>query len=417
MERMTRAEHLDAQRRRVAVRLYRAGVPVTTIAQRLKQSAGWVYKWIRYQTRHLWTRFRAASRAPHRHLNQTPAAVERRIVRLRQQLVRHTPRHLRFAGIGARTIQSEYRKRYGAAPSQSTIHRILDHHHLVVHARRRRAPYRPHPAAESPNAVQATDIITRWIYGGIVVQTFNTVDIYSNDVSSTTHADKTSAEARQHLLQTWKTLGIPALAQFDNEAAFSGGRHAQAISQVVRLCLYFGIPVLFTPLGEASYNWPVEIFNDLWADRVWNRHQFSRRRDVPRVQQAFLNWYRTDYIAPRQSDTPTHLRQGYSIRRLPDRWAESLPERLPICAGLIHAVRRVSETGYTSFLNLPVRVGKRYTGRYVWLTLETADQRLTVWYQSRTDAEWRQLKELTFWLKEPVLPVPQQFARGQGRPK
>jgi hypothetical protein len=262
--------------------------------------------------------------------------------------------------------------------------------------------------------VQATDIITRWIYGGITVQTFNTVDLYSNDAASTTHADKTGAEARQHLLRTWKTLGIPALAQFDNEAAFSGGRHAQAISQVVRLCLYVGIPILFTPLGEASYNWQVETFNELWAERVWNRHQFSRRCDIPRVQQSFLNWFRTDYIAPRQSDTPTHLRQGYPLRRLPEAWAASLPEHLPICAGLIHAVRRVSETGYTSFLNLPVRVGKRYAGRYVWLTLETAHQRLTVWYQARAEAEWHQLKELAFPLKEPVLPMPKQFTRRRG---
>jgi hypothetical protein len=411
MGRMTRAEHLDAQRRRMAVHLYRARVPVKTIAQKLKQSTSWVYKWIRYQATHLWTRFRSATRAPHHHPNQTPAAVERRILRLRKQLVQHRPRHRRFAGIGARTIQHEYRKKYGTAPGQRTIHRILKHHHLVASARRRRTRYRPHPEADSPNAVQATDIITRWIYGGLVVQTFNTVDIYSNDVSCTTHADKTGVAARQHLLQTWKTLGIPALAQFDNEAAFSGGRHAQAISQVVRLCLYFGLPVLFTPLGEASYNWPVEIFNDLWAERVWNRHPFSRRSDVPRVQQAFLNWYRNNYIAPRQSDTPARLRQGYPIRRLPEAWVESLPDRLPICAGLIHAVRRVSETGYTSFLNLPVRVGKRYADRYVWLTLETAHQRLTVWYQPRADAEWRQLKELAFPLKEPVQPVPKQFAQ------
>jgi len=417
MRRMTRAERADAQRRRTAVHLYRAGVPVTTIAQKLKQSIRWVYRWIQYHARHPWTRFRSASRAPQHRPTQTPEVVERRILRLRRQLVRHQPRGLRFAGIGARTIQHEYRKRYGAAPSLSTIQRILDHHHLVEHARRPRARYRPHPAAESPNAVQATDIITRWIYGGSVVQTFNTVDIYSNDVCSTIHADKTGVEACQHLLETWKTLGIPTLAQFDNEAAFSGGRYAQSISPVVRLCLYFGISVLFTPLGEASYNWPVEIFNDLWAQRFWNRHQFSRRCDVPRAQRAFLNWYRTAYIAPRQSNTPAHLRQGYSIHRLPDRWVEQVPDPLPICAGLIHAVRRIDEKGYTRFLNVPIRVGKRYAGRYVWLTLETADQRLAVWYQPRADAEWRQLKELTFWLKEPVLPVPQRFARGQGRPK
>jgi len=417
MRRMTRAERWDAQRRRTAVGLYRAGVPVTMIAQKLKQSIRWVYKWIEYQARHPWTRFRSASRAPHHRPTQTSEVIERRILRLRRQLVRHRPRSLRFAGIGARTIQREYRKRYGAVPSLSTIQRILDHHHLVGHARRPRVRYRPHPAAEVPNAVQATDIITRWIYGGSVVQTFNTVDVYSNDVCSTTHADKSGAEACQHLLQTWKTLGIPALAQFDNEAAFSGGRYAHSISHVVRLCLYFGIPVLFTPLDEASYNWPVEIFNDLWAQRFWNRHPFSRRGDIPRAQHAFLNWYRTDYIAPRQSDTPAHLRQSYPIHRLPERWAEQVPDRLPICAGQIHAVRRINETGYTSFLTVPIRVGKRYAGRYVWLTLETAEQRLTVWYQPRADAEWRQLKELTFVLKEPVLPVPKQFARWSGRPE
>ena len=44
MGRMTRAERGDAQRRRTAVRLYHAGEPVTTIAQKLKQSIRWVYK-------------------------------------------------------------------------------------------------------------------------------------------------------------------------------------------------------------------------------------------------------------------------------------------------------------------------------------------------------------------------------------
>jgi transposase len=417
MGRMTRAERVEAHQRRTAVRLYRAGMPVTMIAQKLKQSTSWVYKWIQYQTHHRWTRFRSASRAPHHRPTQTPEAIERRIVRLRRQLAQRRPRRVRFAGIGARTIQYEYRKRYGTPPHQSTIHRILKHHHLVVTTRSKRAPYRPHPLANVPNAVQATDIITRWIYGGSVVQTFNTIDIYSNDVCSTVHADKTGTEACQHLLQTWKTLGIPDLAQFDNEAACSGRRHAQAISRVVRLCLYFGIPVLFTPLAEASYNWPVEIFNDLWAQRFWNRHRFSRRCDVSRAEQTFLKWYRTDYIAPRQSDTPAHRRQGHPIRCLPEAWAKQLPDRLPICAGLIHAVRRINETGRTSFLNLPIRVGKRYAGRYVWLTWETTHQRLTIWYQPRADAEWRLLKELPFELKEPVLPVLKQFVRSQRRAK
>jgi len=168
---------------------------------------------------------------------------------------------------------------------------------------------------------------------------------------------------------------------------------------------------LFTPLDEADYNWPAETFNALWAKQFWNRHHFSRRCDVPRVQRSFLEWYRTDYVAPRQSDTPVHLRRGHRIRRLPARWADQLPDPLPICAGQIHAVRRVDETGYVRFLNEPIRVGKRLAGRYVWLTLDTRRQHLAIWYQPRAEADWRQLKLRDYPLDESVLPVPTKFKR------
>lgn len=405
-----RSEQADARQRRLAVQLYRAGQAVKSIVQKLKRSRSWIYNWITYREKHPWTRFRSGSRAPSHHPNQTPPVVERRALRLRQRLVRHTAPGVRFAGVGARAIQREYRKRYGPPPSLSTIQRILHRNHCTQTPDKRKR-YRPHPPAEYPNAVQATDIITRWITGGIVVQAFHTIDVYSNDVASTIHANKATGDACQHLLVTWKTLGIPDLAQFDNESAFSGGRYARKISQVVRLCLYFGIPVLFTPLGEADYNWPAETFNALWAKQFWNRHHFSRRGDVSRVQHAFLDWYRTDYVAPRQSDTPARLRRGHCLHRLSARWADQVPNPLPLCAGQIHAVRRVDETGYVSFLNEPIRIRKRYAGRYVWLTLDTGHQQLTVWYQPGADADWRQLKVRDYPLEENVLPVPKKFVR------
>jgi len=224
-----RSEQRAAQRRRKAVRLYRDGTPVRVIAGKLKQSVSWVYKWIAYHAQHLWTRFRSGSRASYHHPNRTPRVVERRVVRLRQHLVQHQSPDTRFAGVGARTIQSEYRKRYGPPPGLSTIQRMLNRNHRTTPQRKRKR-YRPHPAAEYPNAVHATDIITRWITGGAVVQAFHTVDVYSNDVSSTIYANKTAADACQHLLNTWKTLGIPDLAQFDNESAFSGAAmHARSV--------------------------------------------------------------------------------------------------------------------------------------------------------------------------------------------
>ena len=204
---------------------------------------------------------------------------------------------------------------------------------------------------------------------------------------------------------------MPDVAQFDNESAFSGGNHPWALGKVVRLCSYMGIDVLFIPLREADYNSPVETFNHLWAQRFWGLHHFTRRHDVPRVQRTFLTWYRNPYIAPRQPETPERMRLGAQVYTLAAREATSLPSRLPICAGRVHAVRRVSPESQVRFLNQTLRVGKRYRERYVWLTLETAHQRLSMWYQARIGAPWKQLKTVEAPLNEPVVAVPKRFAR------
>jgi hypothetical protein len=327
--------------------------------------------------------------------------------------MRHRQPRLRFTAVGARTIQKEWCRRYPEpAPSLRTIQRVLKRHHLTTQAPTPcRHTYRPHPDATYPDAVHATDIITRWITGGEVVQTFNTVDVYSNDVYSTSHATKTAAAACEHLLQTWQQLGVPDVAQFDNESAFSGGNHPWVLGKVVRLCLYLGIDVLFIPLGEADYNSPVETFNHLWAQRFWDRHHFTRRRDVSRVRHTFLAWYRSQYIAPRQPDTPERMRLGARVHTLASRNATGFPHRLPICSGRVHALRRVSPEGRVRFLNHTLRVGKRYRERYVWLTLETAQKRLSIWYQARAGAPWKRLKTVETPLSEPVVTVPKRFAR------
>jgi hypothetical protein len=413
MSRNSRSDHKDAQLRCTAVQLYRRGTPASEVARRLHRSRSWVYKWVTYRARHPWTRFRSVSRTPHHHPKQLSLSNQQRIVRLRQLLMRHRQPRLRFASVGARTIQKEWCRRYPEpAPSLSTIQRVLTRYRLTTQPPKPcRHAYRPHPAATSPNAVHATDIITRWMTGGERVQTFNTVDIYSNDVYASSHGAKTAACACEHLLQTWQQLGIPDVAQFDNESAFSGGTHPWVLGSVVRLCLYMGIDVLFIPLGEADYNSPVETFNHLWAQRFWGRHHFTRRRDVSRVQRTFLAWYRTQYIAPRQPDTPERMRLGTRLYTLAPREATGLPPRLPICAGRVHAVRRVSPQGRVRFLNQTLHVGKRYRERYVWLTLETAHKRLSIWYQARAEAPWKRLKTVEAPLSEPVVAVPKRLTR------
>lgn len=87
--------------------------------------------------------------------------------------------------------------------------------------------------------------------------------------------------------------------------------------------------------------------------------------------------------------------------------AAHLPDPLPLCAGHLHAGRRGSAEGWGTLLHEPFRIGKRYG----WLTLDTASQRLTVWYQAQAEAPWQWLTEFTSELDEPGVPVLPQFAR------
>ncbi len=49
------------------------------------------------------------------------------------------------------------------------------------------------------------------------------------------------------------------------------------IGQVVRLCLFCGIELLFTPFYEPKRNYQIETFHSLWVQAFWSRHQFRRR--------------------------------------------------------------------------------------------------------------------------------------------
>jgi hypothetical protein len=108
------------------------------------------------------------------------------------------------------------------------------------------------------------------------------------------------------------------------------------------------------------------------------------------------------------------MRLGVRLHTLAPCDAIGLPKRLPICAGRVHAVRRVSSQGQVRFLNQTLRVGKRYCERYVWLTLETAHQRLSIWYQGRDRTPWKRIKTVSAPMSESVVAVPKRFARLHG---
>src|SRR5262249_45565313 len=260
--------------RREAVRRRLQGQPARAICQDLGRSRRWLRKWWRAFQRHPDTDFADHSRAPLCSPQRLPDAVPQAIVPTRRAREAGAPPQTRYGLIGAAAIRGQLQRLHiQPLPSVSTIQRVLVRAGLThpVGAARD-AAYYPWPVPWEINAIQATDIITKHLRGGGVIQNFHTLDLASHAVCLTEHADKSGASARAHLLRAWAELGRPFLQQVDNESTFGGGpTRPRVLGQVVRLCLFGQVEPLFIPVYEAKRNYQIETFHSLWVAAFWSR--------------------------------------------------------------------------------------------------------------------------------------------------
>jgi len=406
--------------RREAIRRRLQGESRCDICRDLERSTSWFDKWWAEYRGDPYTDFADHSRAPHLSPHQIPAHVEQAVVSVRETLEAAQTPDTKYGLIGAPTVRGQL-ERLGIEPlpSNPAIQRIMARHDQThpVGAGSHSAYY-PWPVAWTVNAIHATDIITRYVHGGEEIDNFHTIDLYSHAVHLTQHAGKSSATTCAHLLKTWANLGLPLMQQLDNEAAFCGGHtHPRVIGRVVRLCLFCGIELIFTPFYEAKRNYQIETFHSLWAASFWSREEFTGLEHVQAEAPTFARWYHTLYQPPAlQGKTPAQMRQGIQVTRLTADLRRLIPiERLPITAGRIHFMRKVDHTGQVKFLNETWLVGPKWVGEYVRATVDTAQQTLTLWHQADADTDWQLIKTRQFRLKETVHAVLPSFRRNRTR--
>ena len=393
--------------RREAVRRRLLGHRVCDICRDLEHSPRWLNKWWRQFLAHPSTDFADHSRAPHTSPHKITEEVEQAIITIRQMLEAAATLETRYGLVGARAIQGKL-ERLGIKPppSEKTIQRVLARHGLTHPlGADHESAYYPWPVAWQINAIFATDIITKHLRGGTAIENFHTLDLYSHDVCLSQHLDKSSATARAHLLRSWAQLGRPFLHQFDNESAFNGGpTHQRVLGTVVRLCLYCQIEPLFTPIYEAKRNHQIETFHSLWVAAFWSRHEFSSVAEVHREVPLFLRWYRSAYRPPAlQGQTVAQVRRGFQPPALTSPLAKLIPAgRVPLCAGRLHLMRKVSPQGTVTLLNETWLVGKRWMGEYVRATIDTARQQVSFWHKPAEETDWRCLKRRLFRIHETV---------------
>ena len=74
---------------------------------------------------------------------------------------------------------------------------------------------------------------------------------------------------------------------------------------------------------------------------------------------------------------------------------------IPLVAGKIHFIRMVDGNGNISVLNEIFTIGQAYVGEYVWATISTAEQILTIIYND-SDMNIQNIKQFEYKISEKV---------------
>jgi putative transposase len=386
-------DELAARHRAITLRL--AGRPVKAICAAVGRSEGWFRKW--------WHRYLEAgpeglydlTRANHHIALRIPPELERTILSIRRRLQAHASPATRYSLIGACAILAEL-KSLGVRPlpCERTIERVLERNGLTA-PRVRLAPLLPRqeypgPQARASNELHEVDLVGPIYLQGSGHRYYIWVgkDAFDGAVCLRLASSRRMDEVLWFLGECWKDLGRPAQAQFDNARELAGwGPAARTLSRVIRLCLRYGVSPVFIPVGEPQFNGGVENFNGWFQEPLFQR-RFKRpgdlRRELARLQEAV----KTQHAHPRLGGkTPAQHRRGLRLQKLPTSFVVPTG-RLPLTAGRVTFIRRVSVAGTVTVLSQSFRVGKRHRGLYLRLVVNTGRGVLTADLNRRVLKRW-----------------------------
>lgn len=393
-----------------AIHLLRSGQTPRQVAAHLSRSVSWVYKWRARYEQGGWVALHDQSRAPKEPARRITASIKRRIREVRSELEAEArlPGKLNYSG--AQAIRGRLQQEaVSPLPSISSIERELRAAGLV----------RPHAPAEPPQVVYPrlrptqphelvqVDIVPHYLPGGQCVSCFNALDVVSRYPTGQAFAHKRSGDAMQFLLQVWRELGVPTYTQLDNESCFSGGfTHPYVLGRVLRLGLWVGTQLVYSPVYHPESNGYVERFHQDYNQHVWDKCFLPDLTAVQMQSPAFFAAYRQNHHhSALKGRTPADIHQDQPQRRFPD--DVELPTPLPLTVGKVHFIRRVDDTQSIRILNVDWSVAQARPDQGVWATLEftLTQSTLAIFDAAPGVAQRRCLSHHSFPLKEPVQPL------------
>jgi Helix-turn-helix domain len=386
-------DEFTARQRAITLRLQ--GRPVKYICQALGRSEFWFHKW--------WRRYLQAgveglydlTHATQHVAQRIPPALERAILSIRRRLQAHATPATRYRLTGAAAILAELKAlNIRPLPCERTVERVLQRNGLTA-PRVRLAPLLPRqdypgPQARASNELHEVDLVGPVYLQGSGHRYYLWIgkDAFDGAVCLRLAESRRMDEVLGFLGECWKDLGRPEQVQFDNARELCGwGTAARTLSRVIRLCLRFGVSPVFIPEGEPQFNGSVENFNGWFQAPLFDRRfrwPGDLRRELARLQEAV----NSQHVHPRLGGkTPAQHRQGLRLQKLPASF-EVPTGRLPLAAGRVTFIRRVSGAGTVTMLSQVFRVGKRHRGLYLRLVVDTGRGQLTAYLNGRVLQRW-----------------------------
>jgi hypothetical protein len=263
---------------------------------------------------------------------------------------------------GAPAIHGELLSRdIKPVPSVRTIGRIFQRRGVLdIRRRIRQRPpvagwYLP-DVAERASELDSFDVIEDlMIEGGIHVDVFTGISLHGGLVACWPDRNIPSTKVVSAMSEHWRSFGLPAYAQFDNDARFQGNhRSADSIGRVIRLCLSLGVTPVFTPPRETGFQASIESFNGRWQAKVWQRFHYESL--------AALQLQSATYITAYRSHTNRRIEQAPARRSFPPLWQLDLQAHP---RGRIIYLRRTSEQGEVNLLGRSFVVDQNWLHRLV----------------------------------------------------
>jgi transposase InsO family protein len=386
-------DEFTARQRAITLRL--SGRSVKAICSALGRSECWFHKWWRRYLESGAEGLYDLTRANHQVAQRIPPELERTILSVRRRLQAHATPTTRYSLIGADAILAELKAlSVRPLPGRRTVERVLQRNGLTA-PRVRLAPLLPRqkypgPQARASNQLHEVDLVGPIYLKGSSHRYYIWVakDAFDGAVCLRLASSRRMDEDLGFLGECWKDLGRPAQVQLDNARELAGwGPAARTLSRVIRLCLRYGISPVFIPVGEPQFNGGVEHFNG-WFQEPLFRRRFRRpgdlRRELARLQEAV----NTRHVHPRLGGkTPAQHRRGLRLQKLPRSFVAP-KGRLPLAAGRVTFLRRVSAAGTVKVLSQSFRVGKRHRGLYLQMVVDTGRGRLTAYLDGRVLKRW-----------------------------